>query len=116
MTDARYQGHVGAHLVLGGVDSTGPHLFTIHAHGSTDKLPYVTMGSGSLAAMAVFESAYKEHMTVSLLTIQPGLLLRCHSLCFMLTRSAKKRSTSSHGRSDQVSSTIWVPEAMWMSR
>jgi 20S proteasome subunit beta 2 len=61
----RYQGHVGAHLVLGGVDSTGPHLFTIHAHGSTDKLPYVTMGSGSLAAMAVFESSFKENMTVS---------------------------------------------------
>lgn len=61
----RYQGHVGAHLVLGGVDSTGPHLFTVAAHGSTDKLPYVTMGSGSLAAMAVFESSFKEHMTVS---------------------------------------------------
>ncbi len=59
----RYQGHVGAYLVLGGVDATGAHLFTIHAHGSTDKLPYVTMGSGSLAAMAVFESSYKEHMT-----------------------------------------------------
>lgn len=59
----RYQGHVGAHLVLGGVDATGPQLFTVHAHGSTDKLPYVTMGSGSLAAMAVFESSFKEHMT-----------------------------------------------------
>ncbi|WWC86244.1 uncharacterized protein L201_001117 [Kwoniella dendrophila CBS 6074] len=58
----RYQGHVGAHLVLGGVDSTGPQLFTVHAHGSTDKLPYVTMGSGSLAAMAVFESSFKENM------------------------------------------------------
>ncbi|EPQ53393.1 hypothetical protein GLOTRDRAFT_131475 [Gloeophyllum trabeum ATCC 11539] len=59
----RYQGHVGAALVLGGVDATGPHLFTIHPHGSTDKLPYVTMGSGSLAAMAVFESAWKPNMT-----------------------------------------------------
>jgi len=58
----RYQGHVGAALVLGGVDSTGPHLFTIHPHGSTDKLPYVTMGSGSLAAMAVFESGWKANM------------------------------------------------------
>jgi 20S proteasome subunit beta 2 len=56
---------VGAALVLGGVDATGPHLFTIHPHGSTDKLPYVTMGSGSLAAMAVFESAWKPNMTVS---------------------------------------------------
>ncbi|KIK02903.1 hypothetical protein K443DRAFT_677255 [Laccaria amethystina LaAM-08-1] len=58
----RYQGHVGAALVLGGVDSTGAHLFTIHPHGSTDKLPYVTMGSGSLAAMAVFESGWKPNM------------------------------------------------------
>ena len=41
-----YQGHIGAYLVLGGVDSTGPHLFTVHAHGSTDKLPYVSMGEG----------------------------------------------------------------------
>lgn len=59
-----YQGHVGAALVLGGVDATGPHLFTIHPHGSTDKLPYVTMGSGSLAAMAVFEAQWKPNMTV----------------------------------------------------
>jgi len=58
----RYQGQVGAALVLGGVDATGPHLFTIHPHGSTDKLPYVTMGSGSLAAMAVFESGWKANM------------------------------------------------------
>ena len=61
----RYQGNIGAALVLGGVDSTGPHLFTIHPHGSTDKLPYVTMGSGSLAAMAVFESGWKPDMEVS---------------------------------------------------
>jgi len=54
----RYQGQIGAALVLGGVDSTGAHLFTVAPHGSTDKLPYVTMGSGSLAAMAVFESQW----------------------------------------------------------
>lgn len=30
--------------MLGGVDVTGPHLYSIHPHGSTDKLPYVTMG------------------------------------------------------------------------
>ncbi|KAI0791374.1 20S proteasome subunit [Abortiporus biennis] len=59
----RCQGHVGAALVLGGVDVTGPHLFTIAPHGSTDKLPYVTMGSGSLAAMAVFEAGWKPDMT-----------------------------------------------------
>ncbi|KAJ7222313.1 nucleophile aminohydrolase [Mycena pura] len=60
---AQCQGHVGAMLVLGGVDATGPHLFTIHPHGSTDKLPHViTMGSGSLAAMTVFESSWRPNM------------------------------------------------------
>lgn len=41
----------------------GPHLYTIAPHGSTDKLPYVTMGSGSLAAMAIFENGWKKDMT-----------------------------------------------------
>merc|ERR1719400_1634832 len=54
----RYMGYVSAALVLGGVDSTGPHLHTVWPHGSTSTLPYVTMGSGSLAAMAVFEKEY----------------------------------------------------------
>jgi len=58
----RHQGQVGAALVLGGVDATGPHLFTVAPHGSTDKLPYVTMGSGSLAAMAVFESQWQKDL------------------------------------------------------
>lgn len=59
----RHQGHIGAYLVVAGVDPTGAHLFTVHAHGSTDKLPYVTMGSGSLAAMSVFESTWKLQLT-----------------------------------------------------
>ncbi|KAJ7207070.1 20S proteasome subunit [Mycena pura] len=59
----RHHGNIGAALVLGGVDATGPHLFTVAPHGSTDKLPYVTMGSGSLAAMAVFESSWKPNMS-----------------------------------------------------
>uniref|UniRef100_A0A8C5Q7N9 Proteasome subunit beta n=1 Tax=Leptobrachium leishanense TaxID=445787 RepID=A0A8C5Q7N9_9ANUR len=63
----RYQGYIGAALVLGGVDCSGPHLYSIYPHGSTDKLPYVTMGSGSLAAMAVFEDRYKPEMEYSLI-------------------------------------------------
>jgi 20S proteasome subunit beta 2 len=59
----RYQGYVSAALVLGGVDVEGPHLYTIYPHGSTDKLPFVTMGSGSLAAMAIFEEKFKDDMT-----------------------------------------------------
>ena len=56
----RYQGHIGAYLILGGVDFHGSHLFTIHAHGSASKVPYTAMGSGSLAAMAVLEEYWKE--------------------------------------------------------
>lgn len=59
----QYQGHISAALVLGGVDVSGPHLYTIYPHGSTDKLPFVSMGSGSLHAMAVLESGYKDDMT-----------------------------------------------------
>lgn len=59
----RYQGHVSAALVLGGFDINGPHLFTVYPHGSSDSLPYATMGSGSLAAMSIFEAGFKENMT-----------------------------------------------------
>ena len=59
----RYQGYIGAALVLGGVDVTGPHLYSIYPHGSTDKLPYVTMGECNVFLM--FKST---------LTYQDGLL------------------------------------------
>ena len=58
----RYQGHISAALVLGGCDMEGPHVYQIYPHGSTGKLPYTTMGSGSLAAMAVFESQWRSQM------------------------------------------------------
>ena len=49
--------------MLGGYDINGPQIFTIYPHGSTDKLPFVTMGSGSLAAMAVFEARWRKDMS-----------------------------------------------------
>lgn len=58
----RYQGHVGAALVLGGVDKHGPALYSIHPHGSSDAGPYQVMGSGSLAAMTVFETRWKPNL------------------------------------------------------
>ncbi|XP_059069491.1 proteasome subunit beta type-7-B isoform X2 [Cryptomeria japonica] len=70
-----YQGYVSAALVLGGVDVTGPHLHTIYPHGSTDSLPFATMGSGSLAAMAMFESRYREFMTR-----EEGIKLVCEAI------------------------------------
>ncbi|XP_023025377.1 proteasome subunit beta type-7 [Leptinotarsa decemlineata] len=58
----RYQGYIGAALILGGVDVEGPHLYMIYPHGSSDNLPYGTMGSGSLAAIAVFESRWRPNL------------------------------------------------------
>ena len=54
-----FQGHVSAGLILGGVDPAGSHVIQIHPHGSTAKLPYTTMGSGSLAAMSILEDGWK---------------------------------------------------------
>eukprot|EP01132_Coremiostelium_polycephalum_P008600 gene8600-10586_t len=59
----KYQGHVSAALILGGIDIHGPAIYSIHPHGSVDQLPFVTMGSGSLAAMAVLEAKYKTDLT-----------------------------------------------------
>lgn len=58
----RYQGHISAALILGGCDLNGPAVYQIAPHGSTAKSNYTTMGSGSLAAMAVMESSWKEDM------------------------------------------------------
>lgn len=61
----RYNGHISCALVLGGVDCKGPQLFKIHPHGSSDRLPFCAMGSGSLNALAVLEQGYKDGMTVA---------------------------------------------------
>jgi len=31
-------------MILGGVDATGSHLYSIFPHGSTSSLPYTSMG------------------------------------------------------------------------
>ncbi|KNH01739.1 hypothetical protein XU18_5107 [Perkinsela sp. CCAP 1560/4] len=61
----QHQGHIGAAIVLGGCDVNGSHLATIAPHGNSDELPFVSMGSGSLAAMAVLEMRYRDDMTES---------------------------------------------------
>ncbi|XP_029441335.1 proteasome subunit beta type-7-like [Rhinatrema bivittatum] len=61
----RYKGHIGASLIVGGVDCRGPHLYTVHPHGSTDKLPFVSMGSGAGAAMSILEDRFKPNMELN---------------------------------------------------
>lgn len=59
----KYQGHLGAYLIVAGSDPTGLHLMSVQAHGSTDVGKYQLLGSGLLAAMAVLETHYKDGMT-----------------------------------------------------
>ena len=59
----RYGGHIGAHCIVGGVDCRGPQLIEVSADGHSKAGPFLTMGSGSLAAMAVMETNYQENMT-----------------------------------------------------
>jgi 20S proteasome alpha/beta subunit len=113
----RYQGHVGAALVLGGVDATGAHLYTIYPHGSTDKLPYATMGSGSLAAMAVFEAGWRPEMEraeAMELVHQVRSLLRIRNVESFRSFILMASMLLCHTRpSCPVSSTIWVRVPTW---
>jgi len=59
----QHQGHLECALIVGGVDSTGAYLHSVAPHGSTDSLCYASQGSGSLAAMSVLESRYKDGLT-----------------------------------------------------
>lgn len=58
-----YGGHIGTHLIVGGFDVKGPQLIECSNDGNMYSLPYHTTGSGSLAAMAILETYYKEDLT-----------------------------------------------------
>lgn len=58
----RYMGYVSAYLIIAGVDYKGPHLCSIDAHGSVSVQPYVTDGSGRLAAQSMLEKYWRPDM------------------------------------------------------
>lgn len=60
----RYHGKMKSYLIFGGIDNEGPHIYSVYAHGSTDRVPFATLGSGSLAAMSIFESRWKPNMNM----------------------------------------------------
>ena len=57
-----YGGHVGVHLIVGGYDAKGPQLLEVSSDGHSKHSPFLTTGSGSLAAMGIMETEYKEDM------------------------------------------------------
>nr|UXY87904.1 26S proteasome SU [Cryptomonas curvata] len=56
------QGLISAALIMGGFDSSGGQLYAIYPHGSVENLPFISMGSGSLAAMSLLENFYCDYM------------------------------------------------------
>jgi hypothetical protein len=59
-----YQGHIGANMIIGGIDETGPSLFTVAPHGSVSQTPFVADGSGLFGALAVLERGWREGISV----------------------------------------------------
>ncbi len=49
-----------AQLLVGGVDESGPHLFSLGPDGSKVEDKYISTGSGSVIAYGVLEDNYKE--------------------------------------------------------
>ncbi len=53
-----------AQILVGGVDSTGPHVFSLDPFGSLVEEKCVATGSGSPIAYGVLEDKYKEGATI----------------------------------------------------
>jgi proteasome beta subunit len=53
-----------AQALVGGVDDTGPHVFSIDPFGSLTEEKYVSTGSGSPVAYGILEDRYKEDSAV----------------------------------------------------
>jgi len=58
----RYQGYIGAYLIIVGVDVTGSHIAAVHPHGSINYVPFIASGSGGYTSLSVIEDRFKENM------------------------------------------------------
>jgi proteasome beta subunit len=54
-----------AQVLIGGVDETGPHVFSLDPFGSLTEEKSVSTGSGSPIAYGVLEDKYREDMSVA---------------------------------------------------
>ena len=53
-----------AQVLVGGIDDTGPHIFSLDPFGSLTEEKCVATGSGSPIAYGVLEDKYKENMPI----------------------------------------------------
>lgn len=57
-----YQGYIGAHMIIGGVDHNGPCVYSISSAGNYHKAPFCANGSGSLYCTSVIENGFRKDM------------------------------------------------------
>jgi proteasome beta subunit len=70
-------------LIIGGVDATGPHVFSVDAAGGAIEDVYTSTGSGSPYVLGVLEDHYKEDIGV-----EEGVDLAIRSLTAAMKRDA----------------------------
>jgi len=54
-----------AQIIIGGIDSSRPHLFSIDPFGSITEEKYVATGSGSPIAYGILEEKFKEDLSLN---------------------------------------------------
>jgi len=79
-------------IIIGGIDSSGPHLFSIDPFGSITEEKYVATGSGSPVAYGILEEKFKEDMA-----LEEALSIVAQAL-----RSAMKRDVATGDSLDIV--------------
>lgn len=52
---------MGASLIVGGVDATGPQLYSVHPHGSYSRLPFTALGERSRPSPAALPARLHSH-------------------------------------------------------
>ena len=63
-TARQYFGGI-AHIIMGGFDKYGFHVYDLYPDGSINEIKeYISSGSGSIIVFGVLESTYKDSITV----------------------------------------------------
>lgn len=77
------RGYLLLQALVGGIDDSGAHIFSIDPFGSVTEETYVSTGSGSPVAYGVLEDGYKNGMSV-----QEGITLVTRAVTSAMKRDA----------------------------
>ena len=60
----RYGGALGVYNIIAGYDAHGPHLCRVSATGAVNQASFMSMGSGSISALGVLETYYRNDLSL----------------------------------------------------